>query len=113
MSKLVTPPDLVNEDIVYLIVNASAADLEMISRYLQIIKDDYTIHLYYDNKPDLDWLGKACQLASQILVNKEQTNDSTVKVLLNHAEKIQWIGRDQEYFTAINYMLKNDRLQQQ
>ena len=107
MSKLVTPPDIINEDIVYLLVNPTLTDIEMVTRYLQISNKEFTIHLYYDGMSDVKWLNETASLSSLVLINRADTILESITALLDHVSKIVWIGKDQKYDTAMDYLYKN------
>lgn len=109
MSKVVTPPDIVREKPVYLIVNAPIADVEMISRWLQITKKDYTIHLYHDGMQDTKWLGQVGSECDGILVSKTNSNSDTIQPIFSHVAKIIWFGKDESYRTALDYFVEHGR----
>lgn len=109
MSKLVTPPDIVNEDIVYLLVNATIPDIEMVSKFLQINRKEFTIHLYFDGMSDNAWLNATANISGKLLVNRSNTNAESISTLLDHVTKIVWIGKDQTYDTAMDYLFKNEQ----
>ena len=108
MSQFVTPPDIFNEDPVYLIVNAEEWDLAMVAYWLKFNSKDYTLYLYKDGMEDPDWLKKAAGFSELILVNKANFKDpSTVGVVLDHVSKIKWFGEGQEYPSSAEYLVKN------
>ena len=107
MSQVVTPPDKIKKDIVYLLVNITPTDLEMVTRYLRIANKNYTIHLYYDGMSDLDWSKAVGGLAEIILINRNATAPETVDALLDHTAKIRWFGLGQEHSTVTDFLLKN------
>lgn len=109
MSKLVTPPNIVNEDIVYLLVNATLQDIEMVTKFLQFSRKDFTIHLYIDNMIDKSWLNSAANISSKLLINRPNTCSESISLLLDYVTKIVWIGKDQEYNTAMDYLFKNEQ----
>lgn len=109
MSKLVTPPDVVNEDIIYLLVNATVSDIEMVTKFLQISRKEFTIHLYFDGMSDNSWLSSTANISSKLLVNRSNTSSESISTLLDHVTKIIWIGKDQKYDTAMDYLFKNEQ----
>jgi hypothetical protein len=108
MSQLVTPPDIVIEHTVYLVVNAQEWDIEMIMRWLKFSEKKYTIHIYHDAMDDLKWLHRAGAESELIFVNRQQT--PAMDPLLDHTAKIVWFGKDQPYPSAVESMLKNGRI---
>lgn len=107
MSKVVTPPDVVHEDTVYLVVNAEVSDIEMVVNWLRINDKQFTIHLYHDGMSNLDWLQSVSKSAALVLVNRTVSDRSTIETLLDHNEKIKWFGSNQTYPTATDYLVKN------
>ena len=107
MSKVVTPPDIVIEDTVYLIVNADVSDIEMVANWLRINDKQFTMHLYHDGMDDLNWLRSVCPLAATVLVNRGSTDRSCIDALLDFNEKIKWFGSNQLHTTATDYLVKN------
>lgn len=107
MSKVVTPPDIIPEDTVYLIVNAKPVDVEMVVKWLKITNKQYTIHLYHDGMSDLPWLSDTAKVAQTVLVNRSNTDMDTIAVLLDHVTKLTWIGTNQEYATTMDFLAKN------
>lgn len=112
MSQVVTPPDQVNKDTVYLIVNAAVIDVEMIVRWLKINNRSYTVHLYHDGMSDIPWLDQICKWSKLILVNKANTlaqssKSETLSTLLNYTDKITWVGEGQQYPRAAEYLVNH------
>ena len=107
MSKIVTPPDIINEDIVYLLVNPVISDIEMVTKFLQINSKDFTIHLYFDGMADTAWLNKTASITSLVLINRVDTHLETIAALLDSVNKIIWIGKDQKYDSAMDYLYKH------
>ena len=107
MSKIVTPPNVINEDIVYLLVNPPIEDIEMVTKYLQITNKEFTIHLYYDGMSDASWLNETANVSSKVLVNRVNTQMESITVLLDHVNKIVWVGKDQKYNTTMDYLYTN------
>ena len=107
MSKVVTPPDIINESQVLLVVNADMSDVEMFSQWLRFNNNEYTIHLYHDGMDSIDWLSQVSTTACTILVNRDVTQDSTIKAMYDSITKIKWIGSNQEFDTATSYLIKN------
>jgi hypothetical protein len=107
MSKVVTPPDIVAEDTVYLVVNAKPIDVEMVVKWLKITNKKYTIHVYHDGMSDLTWLSDTAKIAQTILVNRTNTDMDTVGALLDHVAKLTWTGTNQEHDTVMDFLAKN------
>lgn len=107
MSKIITPPDIINEDIVYLLVNSTITDLEMVTKFLQISNKEFTIHLYHDGMLDTNWANSVANVSNAVLINRADTSSDTVTTLLDHVSKIVWIGKNQKYDTAMDYLYKN------
>lgn len=105
MSQVVTPPDIVKEDIVYLVVNAPVWDIEMVVRWLQINNKQYTIHLYHDGMDDPNWLHQAASESELIIVHRKQT--ANLEPILDFITRIRWVGEDQDYPSAAEYLVKN------
>jgi hypothetical protein len=82
MSQIVTPPDIVIKDTVYLVVNAAAWDVEMITRWLQVNKKSYTIHLYHEGMKDSAWLYRVAANSKLVIINRKQTSDLNVALIL-------------------------------
>ena len=107
MSKVVTPPDIVIEDTVYLIVNAEVSDIEMVANWLRIKDQQFTMHLYHDGMADLDWLRSVSKSAATVLVNRHGSERACIDALLDFNEKIKWFGQDQLHTTATDYLVKH------
>jgi hypothetical protein len=107
MSKVVTPPDIIAEDNVYLIVNAKPVDVEMVVKWLKITNKKYTIHIYHDGMSDLPWLLETARVAQTILVNRTNTDMDTIGALLDYIAKLTWTGTNQEYNTVMDFLAKN------
>ena len=107
MSKVVTPPDIINEPDVYLLVNAELNDVEMVVNWLKVNQKNCTIHLYHDGMQDLNWLTEVALTAKTVLVNRKQTSFTCVEALFDNIKKIVWFGQDQTYNTATQYLVKN------
>lgn len=105
MSQIVTPPDIIKEDTVYLIVNAPVWDIEMVVRWLQINSKQYTIHLYHDGMDDTEWLHQTAAESELVIVNRKQT--ANLDPILDFASKIRWIGKDQEFPSAAEFLVKH------
>jgi len=108
MSKLVTPPDIINEDTVYTFVNGSITDIEMVTKFLQISNKEFTIHLYYDSMLDLNWLNSTCSVSQKILINRSNTSSDTITSILDYVDKIVWVGKNQKFNTTMDYLYRND-----
>ena len=107
MSKVVTPPDVVNEDCVLLIVNAVPNDIDLVAKWLRFSEKNYTIHLYHDGMDSVSWLKEVANTAQIILVNRNSTQDNSIKAMYDSIAKIKWIGEEQEFATATDYLVKN------
>ena len=102
-----TPPDIISEDNVYLIVNAKPVDVEMVVKWLKITNKQYTIHIYHDGMNDLSWLSETAKVAQTILVNRTNTSMDSIGVLLDYISKLTWTGSNQEYNTVMDFLAKN------
>lgn len=107
MSKVVTPPDVVNEPDVYLILNADISDIEMVVNWLKVKQKNYTIHLYHDGMNDTSWLSSVADAAKCILANRSTSSTESIQALFDNINKIQWFGSGQPFDTATQYLLKN------
>lgn len=107
MSKVVTPPDIINEPFVLLVVNASIDDIEMVAEWLRYCDKNYTIHLYQDVMGDPAWLAEVAKSAETILVHRTNTKDTNIQVMYDDVAKIKWFGDGQIYATATDYLVKN------
>lgn len=107
MSKIVTPPDIIPEDNIFLVVNAVPTDVEMVVKWLKITDKKYTIHLYHDGMSDLDWLADTASVAQTVLVNRTNTSMDSIAVLLDHVSKLTWTGTNQDYATVMDFLAKN------
>lgn len=107
MSKVVTPPDIINKSHVLLVVNADVSDVEMFAQWLRFNSKEYTIHLYHDGMDSIDWLTEVSITAHTILVNRDTTQDASIKAMYDSISKITWVGSTQEFDTATSYLIKN------
>lgn len=107
MSKLITPPNIINEDLVYLLVNPIVNDVEMLTRFLQINSKEFSVHLYFDGMSDTNWLTECARISTTILINKSITNVENIALLLDFMPKVVWFGENQTYSTATDYIYKN------
>lgn len=108
MSQLVTPPDILTEYTVYLVVNSQPWDIEMIMRWLKFSEKKYTIHVYHDAMEDLEWLHRAGKESELIFVNRQQPPN--MEPLLDYTAKVVWFGGGQAYPSAVESMIKNGRI---
>lgn len=107
MSQIVTPPDIVVEHTVYLLVNTPVWDVEMVVQWLKMTEKKYTMHVYLDGMEDLDWLKQASKAAQTILVTRKDTSAPSLDVLLDRVDAIKWCGEDQTYISTVDYLIKN------
>lgn len=106
MSRIVTHPDIVNEAKILLLVNAEPDDIKMVTYWLSINREDYTIHLYHDGIDDISWLQSVANIAEKILADRRST---CIESLYDNIAKITWIGKHQNYATALDYLAKHGR----
>lgn len=109
MSQIVTPPDIVIEHKVYLIVNSTFWDFEMMVYWLKLSQTKYSIHIYNDNMSNTDWLNSVAKQAELILVDKTKSNEQTIRAISNYRTKIVWFGEEQKFVTATAYLTTHDR----
>lgn len=107
MSQIVTPPDIIDQYTVYLIVNAHQWDIEIMVKWLQLSREKYTVHLYNDQMNKLDWLHQVSKISKTIIVDRHETDLSTIEKLLDQIDKIKWFGKDQTYTSATSYLIKH------
>jgi hypothetical protein len=105
-SKIITPPDH-DRDGVYVLVNASVADVELVVQWLQIHDKDHTIHLYHDGMDQPEWLEAVVKTVKHCVMDRSRSNANSVAPMLDHISKIVWYGKDQEYATPIEYFVKH------
>lgn len=108
MSKVVTPPDIIDESLVILVVNADIEDVGMVAELLRYSHKNYTIHLYHDAMDNIDWLIEVAGTAQTILVHRTNTKDTSVKAMYDSIAKIKWIGEGQAHASATTYLANND-----
>jgi hypothetical protein len=107
MSQVITPPDVRTNNIVYLVINAELWDVELIVHWLKINNKDYTIHIYHEGMNDLGWLKTVGESCHMILYNKNRSsNEKNLEALSDHIDKIKWFGKDQDYPSAVEYLVK-------
>lgn len=104
MSQIVTPPDILSEHTVYLVINAHEWDIEMIMRWLHFSSKKYTIYVYHDTMDDPEWLCKVAKDSESIFINRQRAPDMTP--LLDFTNKIQWFGEEQLYPSAVESLIK-------
>jgi len=109
MTKVVTPPNILTEPPVYLIVNAPVTDIEILSFWLRIEEKDYTIHLYHSEMNYPEWLETVAAEADIILIHKANTTANQLEPILDYVSKIIWFGTEDGYVKAIDYFLDHDR----
>lgn len=107
MSKVITPPDQINDPNSYLIVNAVPTDIELVVRWLRFSGKDYTIHLYHDGMNNSQWLSEVARQCGKILINRNNTEPKGLIPLYEALGKIVWFGLDQNYLSPIEYFSKN------
>jgi hypothetical protein len=107
MSKVVTPPDIVDNKPTFLIVNIGLDDFEMAIQWVKLSKRIYTLHVYQDRMNNITWLNTAAKVSGVVLANQDGSNFQTIEALTNLSKKITWVGKDQPYNTVIEYFIKN------
>ena len=112
MSQIVTPPDLVDTQPVYLIVNVHPWDVEMIVKFLAVSRNNYTTHFYNDGMSDPDWLSNVSKIAKHIVVEQSVSSKETLKTIMNYANKIIEVGKGKEFSSAVSYLISYDRTKQ-
>lgn len=112
MSQIITPPDIVNAENSVLLVNVTKNDLEMIIHWLRLAERNITMYIYKSGSADDNWLAKVSESCDKILIERSKTESTDVIKLINKPNKIIWFGDDQEYCMAIEYFIKNDRINQ-
>lgn len=108
MSKVITPPDIIIEPPVYLIINAPIEDVQMIGVWLQIEEKNYTIHLYHEGMDNRAWLLEAASISNNILFFKPNLNTDTLQTIINFVAKIIWFGPEEKYARALDFFVHND-----
>jgi len=89
------------------VVNAPIADIQMLSRWLQIEEKDYTIHLYHDGMQESNWLKSVANQVDFILVHRPNSSGKSLEPLFDHVSKIIWFGDQEQYNKLIDYFLKD------
>jgi hypothetical protein len=112
-SNIITPPDFVeNENTNILIIDAELGDIENITLYLQTCFQYYNVYLYRDVMLDPDWLTRAIQLASSIIINTEESACQSAKNQLLQDPRTwyygpqQFLGNRQKLSRPLEYFLK-------
>lgn len=104
-SQIVTPPDIIAELPVYLLINAPMSDVDLLIRWLQTVEIDYTIHLYNEDMADEQWLAEVASHVKHILISSN-TPDSVGTIIANLG-KVVWFGSGQLYRSPLEYFIKN------
>lgn len=108
MSKVVTPPDIIIEEPVYLIINAPVTDIEIISHWLRIEQKDYTIHLYHEGMQDAKWLKEVASKSNRILIYKPNLSTELLSNIVDYVAKIVWFGPEEKYIRSLDFFIKNE-----
>lgn len=106
MSQLVTPPDIIQTDRVCLLVNPHSWDVEMIMHWLKFSAEKYTIHIYYNQMEEPDWLEQVAKESEIIAVNVDSVE--TVD-LQKHSSRITLVGKNQQWPSAAEFLVDYDR----
>jgi len=107
MSKVVTPPDIVEEAQVYLVINASTDDVERLIYWLKIQERSCTIHLYHEQMEHAQWAMNVAAVCKNIVINRDTATINLMDSLIDNVSKIRWFGQRQEVKTATEYFVKH------
>ena len=112
-SQFITPPDHLPSKQNILIVNALESELATLVLWLKTVPDEYDIHLFHNEMPEIDRVVDVAKQAKHIVIAKideDRMHSSLKEVIYNRAESVSRFGANTDYADLIQFFLTNKQL---
>ena len=112
-SQFITPPDHLTTKQNILIVNALETELATLVLWLKTVPNEYDIHLFHNEMPEIDWAVDVAKQATHIVIAKideDSMPDGLKQVIQDRAECVSRFGANTDYADLIQYFLTNKDL---
>ena len=110
-SQIITPPDHLNKNPHFLILEPTSTDLNSLVVWLQSIEEEeYLIHIYTDKMNDLDWLAKVAYSCNAILIpsaNEFKTSKEYKLLEYKHDSIVTYGSNPADFPDLLTYFLSN------
>lgn len=110
-SQLITPPDRIQSNHSYLIINAIDTSVDTLVLWLQTVPDEYDIHLYHSDMITYhDWAVQVAEWVPKILVEANYVKylvERLQQVLDRRPDAVVHFGPGSAYPELVQYFLKN------
>lgn len=108
-SKLITPPDVINDQESMLIINAHDRDIELLVLWLQHVRANVNIYLYHSLMPEHEWSVTRMITSKLILVNNQYSENLTQQQshILNSKKNVYYYGQTCYYQDLLSYFTEN------
>ena len=98
VSNLVTPPDIVSNDLYsVLIVDPEQSELDAVIKFCQYAERAFNVYVYTSNMENLAWLDQAVAACDAVIVNSKSNNYKELCLL------------DKTYYYGDQFYLENPR----
>lgn len=97
MSRIITPPDLMDKtgDYTVVVVDATEEEIAKLKQYLQVCRRDFDVYLYHGTYGDLPYLAEIDQIADNLLIAKNSEVTTT--------GRFENFGPDTKYPDLLDY----------
>lgn len=108
-SKLITPPNVLDDQDSILIVNAYDRDIELLVLWLQHVRANLNIYLYHSLMPEYEWSIDRIVNSSRVLVNNQYSENLTQQQLLSLESRtnVYYYGNKCQYQDLLSYFTEN------
>jgi hypothetical protein len=105
-SRIITHPSTVEKqtNFTVVLIDASVEEVENITLFCQVSRQNYDIYLYKQDLNNLQWLDAILQLADHILISQNSL------VTVNNVNQISKFGLDQQLNTPLAYFQQVDNI---
>lgn len=112
VSRIITPPDHIKSKQSFLIVNAVQEELATLVLWLKTVPDNFDMHVYHSQMPELDWAMTVSQTVETILVSKPNYTDLDPNLikLFKSSSRVVHFGSGTEYPDLIHFFLTKNEL---
>ena len=106
ISRIVTHPSTVEKqsNLTVVLIDASIEEVENVTLFCQVSRQNYDIYLYKQDLNDLQWLGAIVQLADHTLISQNSL------VTVDNVNQISKFGLDQQLNTPLAYFQQVDNI---
>jgi len=108
-SKLITPPNVLDDQDSILIVNAYDRDIELLVLWLQHVRANLNIYLYHSLMSDHEWSIDRITHSLRVLVNSQYNENLTQQQLrsLESRTNVYYYGKTCQYQDLLSYFTEN------